>query len=123
MKLAVDLKLEVDVPEEIYDCDAAMKDYVWREYKAEMMAAMRFTGAVFSPSEQHRLCGGHDITQKLRLLDTISQVQRRHLQMEKVGLSVSLLTHRRTRTCLTPPPDRLLRHRLCSASFSTLSLI
>jgi hypothetical protein len=84
MKLAVDLKLEVEVPEEIYDCDAAMKDFVWRQYKAEMLAAMRFTGAVAS---EPRPCGGHDTTQKLRLLDTISQVQRRHLQMEKVRLT------------------------------------
>jgi hypothetical protein len=57
MKLAVDLKLEVEVPEEIYDCDAAMKDFVWRQYKDEMLAAMRFTGAVAS---EPRPCGGHD---------------------------------------------------------------
>ena len=88
MRLAVDLKLEVDVPEEIYDCDTAMKDFVWRQYKAEMLDAMRFTGAVSASDPTPRACGRHDITQKLRLLDTISQVQRRHLQMEKVRLSL-----------------------------------
>lgn len=109
MKLAVDLKLEVDVPEEICGCDAATRDYVWREHQDELRAAMRFTGgpvAETAPGEPSRQGGGgHDITQKLRLLDTISQVQRRHLQMEKVRCRVSggllVLASQRGRVC--PP--------------------
>ena len=82
MKLMVDMKLEVDVPEEY--CESSLKEWVWREHKDQLFEAMKFE-EVHNPSPTH-----HDINQRLQLLDTISQVQRQYLQNEEVRRVESL---------------------------------
>lgn len=80
MKLLVELKLEVEVPEEYHDCDATLRQWLWNERKDELLQAIRYKEV----NRSRQIGGQHDINQKLQLLDTISKVQRQYLHTEKV---------------------------------------
>jgi len=84
MKLFVDVTLQVQYPDDgplhrngdaDDDDDAAMKEWLWKHKKDEILSAMKITKEPIGP---------HSIEQRLKLLDTISRVQRQYLQCEEV---------------------------------------